>query len=304
MLRVTNFAAVEPYDVEIKWNGPLPFQPGIVEAYTLTCERGGQVLETQQVVIDRGEKKRLELPACSGRAPVTPQPAPGPGNNTGVGGANDRPCVAGGGFRSVSVSPSGRGARLGFSRRVDRPVSVSVFQQSRGRRVTGERLVARFTGRSSTVKWNGKANRRGKRVTDGFYFVRYRMETPQGDVDTRRVTLRRKSGRFSRQPDFYRRATCDLLPSFKLTRPVFGGSGRPANLSVAYRVAETATVAVEIRRGSRIVRRRSPRTVQPNRTTRLRVRSTGLPRGKYVVRLTVRGSNGRTLTSSLVARRL
>lgn len=307
VLRVTNFAAVEPYDVEIKWNGPLPFQPAQVEAYTLTCERGGQVLETQQVVIDRGERKRLELSACAGAArgaPPTPrQPTPAPRGRDG-GGNGGGGCAAGAGFRSVSVAPSGGGARLGFSRRVDRPVSVSVFQQSRGRRVTGERLVARFTGRSSTVKWNGKANRRGKRVTDGFYFVRYRMETPQGDVDTRRVTLRRKSGRFSRQPDFYRRATCDLLPSFKLTRPVFGGSGRPANLGVAYRVAETATVAVEIRRGSRIVRRRSPRTVQPNRTTRLRVRSTGLPRGKYVVRLTVRGSNGRTVTSSLVARRL
>ena len=56
-------------------------------------------------------------------------------------------------------------------------------------------------------------------MTDGYYFVRYRL----GD-DTRRFALRRSNGRFTKVGDFYRRATCDLVPSYKLIRPVFGGT--------------------------------------------------------------------------------
>ena len=55
------------------------------------------------------------------------------------------------GFRSVSARPRGRGLRIGFSRRVDAPVNVDVFQQSRGRRVIDNLLVARFTPQDPRV---------------------------------------------------------------------------------------------------------------------------------------------------------
>ena len=130
-------------------------------------------------------------------------------------------------FESVGVRGAGRSARLAFALRAgSKPADVDVFQTSRGRRVIPERLVARFGGRAGSVEWNGRANRRGRRVTDGYYFVRFRSRSAGGELDARRVTLRRANGRFSVRPAFYRRATCDLVRSFKLQRPVFGGSGR------------------------------------------------------------------------------
>ena len=64
VLRVNNFAAAEPYEVEITYSAPLPFKPAQVESYTLTCEQGGRVFDTQQVQIDRGQVKQLDLSVC------------------------------------------------------------------------------------------------------------------------------------------------------------------------------------------------------------------------------------------------
>lgn len=50
--------------------------------------------------------------------------------------------------------------------------------------------------------WTQYANRRGRRVTDGYYFARYRLRTPAGEVDSRRIVLRRVNGRFSVRPAF------------------------------------------------------------------------------------------------------
>ena len=67
MLRVNNFAATaaDNYEVEITYSAPLPFKPAQVESYTLTCEVGGRVFDTQQVEIDRGQVKQLDLSACA-----------------------------------------------------------------------------------------------------------------------------------------------------------------------------------------------------------------------------------------------
>ncbi len=62
--RVINFAAIEPYEGTVTFAGPEPFQPAQTEAWTLTCERGGKVVSTQQVVIGRGETQRLDLRRC------------------------------------------------------------------------------------------------------------------------------------------------------------------------------------------------------------------------------------------------
>src|SRR6185503_20480547 len=127
-------------------------------------------------------------------------------------------CAASGGFRSVSVTPRRNGARLAFARRVNKPVSIDVFQTSRGRTVLTERLVARFANRSRSFTWNGRANRRGRRVTDGYYFVRYSMNVDGKRHDIRRIVLRRVKGHFSRRPAHYRRASCGTLSSYKLER--------------------------------------------------------------------------------------
>jgi hypothetical protein len=206
-------------------------------------------------------------------------------------------CAAAAGFRSVGIRRSGNGARIELAPRAGGRATVSVFQQSSGRRIIGERLVARFTGRTGAFTWNGRANQRGRTVTDGYYFVRYRLGN-----DTRRITLRRTNGRFTRVGDFHRRASCDLVPSYKLTRPVFGGT-RVRTLGISYRVSKRARVSVSVLRGSRVVKNFGSRTVAANRTQRLTLPARGLPAGDYRIRLTARAGSD-SVTSTLVSRRL
>jgi hypothetical protein len=188
--------------------------------------------------------------------------------------------------------------RLGFRRFARRPVRIDVFQVSQGRRVISERLAARFKARSKAVTWKGRGAR-----GDGLYFARFRMRTRNGKgTETRRITLLRRNGRFSRRPDFYRRAACDLLPSYKLERAAFGGPKRTP-LRIAYRVATTARAQVSVLRGKKTIKRFKARTAAPKRTHRLRLASRKLARGDYKVRITVGRGAGRVV-STLVSRRL
>ncbi|GAA1448461.1 M14 family zinc carboxypeptidase [Mycobacterium cookii] len=69
VLRVVNFASVTPtytltaalYDATEQLTAPL------VEAWTLTCEKDGQVLQTVPVVVERGQQVRVDLKECSRR---------------------------------------------------------------------------------------------------------------------------------------------------------------------------------------------------------------------------------------------
>ncbi len=135
-------------------------------------------------------------------------------------------------------------------------------------------------------------------------FARYRMKTRNGKgTEVRRVTLLRRNGRFSRRPDFHRRATCDLLPSYKLERAAFGGSTR-APLRIAYRVATRARAQVTVLRGRKGVKRYKARTVAAKRTHRLHMSAAKLAkRGDHRVRIVVGRGTGR-VTSTLVSRRL
>jgi hypothetical protein len=279
VLRVNNFAAVEPYTVTISYEAPQPLKPAQVESYTLTCERNGRVFDTQQVVVDRGQVKRLDLKACAA--------------------AIQRACAANTiGLRSVKATRAGSGVRFGFRRFARRPVQIDVFQVSRGDRVISERLVKRSKPRSRAVRWNGRGAK-----GDGLYFARYRMKTRSGKgTEVRRITLLRRNGRFSRRPDFYRRATCDLLPSYKLERAAFGGRTRTP-LRIAYRVATTARAQVTVLRGRKVVKRFKARTAAPRRTHRLKLASRKLERGDYRVRISVGRGAGR-VRSTLVSRRL
>ncbi len=198
-------------------------------------------------------------------------------------------CAATAGFSSVAVRPRGRGLRISFARRVKAQATVDVLQQSQGRRILGNRRV--FIVRDG----EGAFTYSGRRGGDGFYVVRYQVPTGGGRVDVRRLTVQRTRGRFKVRPDYYRRASCDQLSSFKLERPVFGGRQNRA-LNVAYRLRRSGKVTLTILRGKRVVRRINAGTRSANRTFRLRLPSERIARGDLRVRLRV-GSTTATLTS-------
>jgi hypothetical protein len=78
VVRVINFAAFEPYQGTITYEGPDPPGSARVESWQLTCERGGEVITSQQLTIARDEQQELDLSACA-RA-QGPDPGPGPGD--------------------------------------------------------------------------------------------------------------------------------------------------------------------------------------------------------------------------------
>ena len=151
-------------------------------------------------------------PTPSGSSPATPTTRP----------ATPAACASTAGFRSVSARPRGRGLRIAFARRVESPVNVDVFQQSRGRRIIDNLLVARFPRRTRAFTWNGRA-RNAKRVTPGHYFVRFRMPQGAGRLDQRRVAVVRTGRGFRSARPFYGRSSCALVTSYKLRSAVFGG---------------------------------------------------------------------------------
>jgi hypothetical protein len=207
-------------------------------------------------------------------------------------------CARTAAFERVSVTPKGRGLRFAFNHRGGAPVSIDLFQQSSGRRVTGERLARRFGVRTSSYTWNG----RGAKGGDGVYFARLRAKAPNGKTDTRRVALERRRGTWRVLPDFDRRTACELVDAFKLERPVFGGRTNGA-LGIAFRLGESARVTVELRRGSKVVKRFKAKAYAPNRAHRLRVPARGIARGTYTVVLKA-SRPGREGTQVLTARRL
>jgi len=169
-------------------------------------------------------------------------------------------CPSNAGFAKAKATPKGRRVRMAFTRRLGRRATVDVFQVSHGRRVLKERLVARFGKRKRGFTWNGRANRKGRRVTDGVFFVRSRTRFGKL-VDTRRTVLRRSKGRFARRPPFHRRSTCGTLESFKLQRAVFGGTQR-VPLRIAYRLKRRASVKVRVLRGKKVVKSFEARTAK------------------------------------------
>ena len=208
------------------------------------------------------------------------------------------------GFARARTSPRPRGGLLfDVVRRSRSPYTVEVFQESTGRRVLPERLVARFSGREGPFRWNGRANRPGRRVRSGHYFAR--LSVPIEGTrrrDFRRVTLERRGGRFVVRPDFYRRLECGPVSAFRTERPVFGGTtGRPLDISFLLRRA--GRVEVTITRRGKVVRRFASRHRRADRTYRLRFAAAGAARGDYQVRLVAR-IGGRVVRSTVTAKRL
>jgi hypothetical protein len=211
-------------------------------------------------------------------------------------------CTSGRALTGATVKRAGKGLKLSFERSVRKPVTIDIFQQSIGRRVVGERLVARFKNARQAFRWNGRANRKGQKVRDGIFMVRFRLKVSNGLIDNRRIDQVRRKGRFSKRPPHYGREGCKLITSFKLERPVFGGTTR-RSLGIAYRLLNTARVTVTVKRGKKVVERFKARTRRGDRTHRLRFSEKGRRRGDYKV--TLRAKRGRTtMTKTLTSRKL
>ena len=210
-------------------------------------------------------------------------------------------CVRGAAFTRADLRSRGRrvAVRIGLAEGASL-ARVDVFQSSSGRRVLGERLVARFR-RAGSFTWNGRSNRK-RRVRDGYFFVRLRAVDANGETDVRRHVLRRSRGRWSRRRAFEKRTSCGIVRNFKLERPVFGGSTK-RSLRAAFRLNRRATVRVDVLRGRRVVRRGRFVLREAARTYRVRVDRRLRGRSDYRVRLTARAGTRREVRV-LVSRRL
>ncbi|HEV2814970.1 MAG TPA: prolyl oligopeptidase family serine peptidase [Solirubrobacteraceae bacterium] len=221
------------------------------------------------------------------------------GASVAAGGRPAAACRAANGFVRAFARPRGRRVRIEAAQVDPGRFDVDVFRQSRGRRVIGELRVARFAGRRGSFRWDG----RGRKVGDGVYIVRFTKRLRGGRVDVRRVVLERRRGKWRRLPDYYRRVSCGRLSSFKLTRPVFGGTTRRP-LGIAFRVSTRSRVGVRVLRGKKVVKRFRATTRAARRTHRLRLVPRGLRRGTYRVVLDVRPQRGKRLRATLTSRRL
>jgi len=73
VLRVINFASTTPtYDLTATLFDSTVVSseevPGLIENWTLTCEKSGQVLQQVPVIIDRGEQSKIDLSTCINRS--------------------------------------------------------------------------------------------------------------------------------------------------------------------------------------------------------------------------------------------
>ena len=253
---------------------------------------------------------------------VTLPPAPLPADGPGVVGRDrvpdpDRPgqtvpvstrsgapgCVATSAFRTAKVRTRGR--RTSFAFAASGPVTIDLFRQSRGRQVTGEQLVRRFRNVSGKTRFNGR-DRRGRRLTDGYYVVRFSTRAASGATEFRRIALLRRNGRFRRLPAYAAQDACGLVRSFKIERPVFGGRTNRA-LNIGFRLGDEAQGTVTVARaGGRVVKTFPERSYRGGQTHRLRLtaKRSRFPRGRYTVTLTVRNAAGETTTRRLRTTRL
>ena len=83
------------------------------------------------------------------------------------------------------------------------PVRVEVFQTSKGRTIYNRaQRRAYLKSRSRSFNWSGLGSK-GKRLSNGVYYVRFRTLDANKRLDSRRVVVERKKGRFAKKPGFY-----------------------------------------------------------------------------------------------------
>ena len=181
-------------------------QPGgDPKAWTLTCGTRAR----RQIYIERDQAVNVGL-TCGPRAAVPPRRHA----DDDAGHADDADdrcaaptCQTPNGFRSVDVRRRGSGLRIAFSRLVTNGVTVDIFQTSKGRKIINGKRVKRYTNQSRSFTWNGRATG-NKRLSDGVYYVRVRILDANKRIDSRRVVVERKNGRFIKRGGFYLDASC------------------------------------------------------------------------------------------------
>ena len=282
VVRVNNFAATEPYEGIVTFVGPPPFEPAKTESWTLTCERpNGEVLSTEQITIARGQRKTPNLSACAAliAATGTPPARRGPAQTTPA-------CASAAILRSVRARAAGGGVRLEFSKRVSQRVNVDVFQVAVGRKVIGERLVARFRGKNRSFTWNGRSKR--KRVRPGYFFARYSIKLPNGTPTSAARSSASRAGASRRGRTSTAATAAGCCAPTSSSAPTFGGSTRRP-LRAAFRLTRASTVRVEVLRGTQVVKTLvKSRRFAAGRTHRATLTARGLRKGDYKVRITVR----------------
>jgi hypothetical protein len=231
-------------------------------------------------------------PAPPPPPPVTPFIAPPP----------PVACAAGSRLGRATAFARARGLRFAFRPRGGSRVGIDVFQSSIGNEVVRARLVARFRGRQRSFTWNGRSNLEGRRVRDGYLFVRFRARNGSG-MDVKRTAVVRRRGLFRRGPAFATADRCATLASFKLLRPVFGGETN-RSIGVSYRVNRVARVTLEVIEQRVVVARYREGFREPGRTFRLRVSPRRFVRGNVTFRLRVEREGARPSVTRLVARKL
>ena len=108
------------------------------------------------------------------------------------------------GFKSVNVRRRGKGLRILFTRKGHRnPVRVEVFQTSKGRTDLQQHQAGAGTSRAANAPSPGAgAGARASALSNGVYFVRFRTLDANKRLDSRRVVVERKKGRFAKKPGF------------------------------------------------------------------------------------------------------
>ena len=103
-------------------------------------------------------------------------------------------CTASRALSSASAPAPGAGCGSA-SRARSRGRSPSTCSSvSRARACSASGWSRASPARSRGFTWNGRANRRGRTVGDGYYFVRYTLRDASGVADMRRLVLRRSAG--------------------------------------------------------------------------------------------------------------
>ena len=135
--------------------GPDPRLPRLRRRHGLRPRRAGARLRGPDRRPGEPRDAQLRQDPATGEPP--PEPASGAtGSCTGTVTGSARACASRAGFASAKARPRGRKVRFAFSRRVPGRATVEVFQASVGRRVVGNRRIARFTGRRRSFTWSGK----------------------------------------------------------------------------------------------------------------------------------------------------
>jgi len=186
-------------------------------------------------------------------------------------GVTELGCVEDSGFGSARVRSRGGGrVRLSFKPRVKLPATVEVRRVAGG--ASGTQRVARKRRKTSFNL--------SRKLTDGVYVARFSTRGASGKRDVREVGFRMGGGRITQLPPFQRRSRCGLVESAALSAPAFS-----KRLAIAYRVDRRSTVAVEVRRGSKLVSRFAAARRAAGKRIVLNLPGQDLSPGDYTVRI-------------------